>query len=54
MHWDSLRVDSADHAILAVAALTAVKPDGLVVLDADGVGEDLGGCGEGGISGHEA
>lgn len=41
-----LRVDGSDHAGLAMPSLTAVEPDGLGVLDADGVGQDLGCRGE--------
>lgn len=60
---DSLLIDDHDHAALAVLALGAVQPDGLRVVDHDGVGGDharlLGrGCGlvagvEAGDVGHD-
>lgn len=34
----NVRVDGANHAVLAVPALGAVEPDGLFVSDGDGVG----------------
>ena len=45
------RVDDADHAGLAVGALGAVVPDGLGVVDHDGVG---GHHGIGRLDGHVA
>jgi hypothetical protein len=49
-----LRVDGTDHTSLAMLALRAVEPDGLCVLDTNGVGQDVG-CGtEGGVGRHEA
>jgi hypothetical protein len=35
-------------------ALRTVEPHGLGVLDADGVGQDVGGSSERGVGGHEA
>ena len=49
-----LRVDGTDHTSLAMLALGAVEPDGLLVCDADSVGEDLACGGQGGVGGHEA
>jgi hypothetical protein len=50
----NLRVDGTDHTGLAMLALRAVEPNGLCVLDANGVGQDIG-CGtEGGVGRHEA
>lgn len=47
-----VRVDDADHASLAVLALGAIEPDGLGVVDGDGVCGQLRGVGGG--DGHEA
>ena len=46
-----LRIDDADHASLTVLALRAVEPDGLRVVDHDGV---CGHLGRAGRDGHEA
>ena len=51
---EGLRVDGADHTALAVLRLRAVEPYGLGVHDADCVGEDLGGCADRRVRGHEA
>ena len=50
----SLRVDSANHAALAVLRLRAVEPYWLGVHDADCVCENLRGCADGSVCGHEA
>ena len=48
-----LRVDSSDHASLAMLALRAVEPHGLVIGNTDGVCQDLAGSGERSVGRHE-
>lgn len=43
---NGLRVDSSDHSSLAMLALRAVEPHGLVIGNTDGVCQDLAGSGE--------
>jgi hypothetical protein len=49
----NVRVDCTNHTGLAMLSLRAVEPHGLLVLDADGVGQDVRGSSERGVGGHE-
>jgi hypothetical protein len=50
----NVRVDGADHAVLAMPTLGAVEPDGLLVPNGNGVGQDVGCGAESSVGGHEA
>lgn len=50
----NIRVDGTDHTSLAMLALGAVEPHGLLILDVDGVGQNVGSGAETGVGGHVA
>ena len=51
---ENVRVDGTDHTSLAMLALRTVEPHWLVILDADGVCQDVLGGSESGVGRHEA